>query len=241
MFKEFKEFAMRGNVLDLAVGVIIGAAFGGVVTSLVNDIIMPPIGMAMGGIDFKDYFIALRATDLTSLDAVKKAGVPVIAYGQFLNTVFNFLIVAFAIFLLVKQVNRFQRPAASQRPRTAHFASARFLSKRAGARTAPRFWTRWYKRLMKLHRIAVLMSASPARSRFDAQSELLANLDGHAEKKIVSLAEAVPAEKYSWRPTEGVRSVGEVYMHIAGANYMIPAALGAKAAGRNRPGTWRRP
>ncbi len=102
MFKEFKEFAMRGNVLDLAVGVIIGVAFGGVVTSLVNDIIMPPIGMAMGGIDFKDYFIALRATDLTSLDAVKKAGVPVIAYGQFLNTVFNFLIVAFAIFLLVK-------------------------------------------------------------------------------------------------------------------------------------------
>jgi large conductance mechanosensitive channel len=112
MFKEFKEFAMRGNVLDLAVGVIIGLAFGAVVTSLVNDIIMPPIGMAMGGIDFKDYFIALRATDLTSLDAVKKAGIPVIAYGQFLNTIFNFLIVAFAIFLLVKQVNRFQRPAA---------------------------------------------------------------------------------------------------------------------------------
>jgi large conductance mechanosensitive channel len=112
MFKEFKEFAMRGNVVDLAVGVIIGVAFGGIVTSLVNDIIMPPIGMAMGGIDFKDYFIALRATDLTSLDAVKKAGIPVIAYGQFLNTVFNFLIVAFAIFLLLKQVNRFQRPAA---------------------------------------------------------------------------------------------------------------------------------
>ena len=112
MFKEFKEFAMRGNVLDLAVGVIIGVAFNGVVTSLVNDIIMPPIGMAMGGIDFKDYFIALRATDLTSLDAVKKAGIPVIAYGQFLNTVFNFLIVAFAIFLLVRQVNRLQRPAA---------------------------------------------------------------------------------------------------------------------------------
>jgi large conductance mechanosensitive channel len=112
VFKEFKEFAMRGNVLDLAVGVIIGAAFGGIVTSLVNDIIMPPIGMAMGGIDFKDYFIALRATDATSLDAVKKAGVPVIAYGQFLNTVFNFLIVAFAIFLLVKQVNRFQKPVA---------------------------------------------------------------------------------------------------------------------------------
>jgi large conductance mechanosensitive channel len=111
MFKEFKEFAMRGNVLDLAIGVIIGAAFGGVVTSLVNDIIMPPIGMMMGGIDFKDYFVALRSTDLTSLDAVKKAGIPVIAYGNFVNTVINFLIVAFAIFLLVKQVNRISRPA----------------------------------------------------------------------------------------------------------------------------------
>jgi len=112
MFKEFKEFAMRGNVLDLAVGVIIGAAFGGIVTSLVNDIIMPPIGLAMGGLDFKDLFVALKPTDLTTLDAVKKAGVPAIAYGQFANTVLNFLIVAFAIFLLVKQVNRFKKPAA---------------------------------------------------------------------------------------------------------------------------------
>ena len=144
MFKEFKEFAMRGNVLDLAVGVIIGVAFGGVVTSLVNDIIMPPIGMAMGGIDFKDYFIALRATDLTSLDAVKKAGVPVIAYGQFLNTVFNFLIVAFAIFLLVKQVNRFQRPAAVADQGLPVLLQLRFLSRRAGARTALRFWTGRY-------------------------------------------------------------------------------------------------
>jgi large conductance mechanosensitive channel len=112
MFKEFKEFATRGNVLDLAIGVIIGLAFGAVVTSLVNDIIMPPIGMLMGGVDFKDYFIALKSTDLTTLDAVKKAAVPVIAYGNFLNTVINFLIVAFAIFLLVKQVNRFRTPAA---------------------------------------------------------------------------------------------------------------------------------
>ena len=98
MFKEFKEFAMRGNVLDLAVGVIIGAGIRGVVTSLVNDIIMPPIGMLMGGVDFKDYFIALKSTDLNTLDAVKKAAIPVIAYGNFLNTVINFLIVAFAIF-----------------------------------------------------------------------------------------------------------------------------------------------
>lgn len=110
MLTEFKEFAMRGNVLDLAIGVIIGAAFGSIVTSLVNDVIMPPIGMAMGGIDFKNYFIALRATDAATLDAAKTAGVPVIAYGQFLNTVFNFLIVAFCIFLLVKQINRLKKP-----------------------------------------------------------------------------------------------------------------------------------
>jgi large conductance mechanosensitive channel len=113
MFKEFKEFAMRGNVMDLAIGVIIGAAFGGIVTSLVNDVIMPPIGLAMGGLDFKDYFVALRATDLRTYDVVKKAGVPVIAYGQFLTTVLNFLIVAFCIFLLVKQINRFNKPAAA--------------------------------------------------------------------------------------------------------------------------------
>jgi large conductance mechanosensitive channel len=111
MFKEFKEFAMRGNVLDLAIGVIIGAAFGGVVTSLVSDVIMPPIGLALGGLDFKDYFVALTATDLRTYDEVKKAGVPVIAYGQFLTTVLNFLIVAFCIFLLVKQINRFNAPA----------------------------------------------------------------------------------------------------------------------------------
>ena len=113
MFKEFKEFAMRGNVMDLAIGVIIGAAFGGIVTSLVSDVIMPPIGLALGGLDFKDYFIALRATDLRTYDEVKKAGVPVIAYGQFLTTVLNFLIVAFCIFLLVKQINRFNTPVAA--------------------------------------------------------------------------------------------------------------------------------
>src|SRR6185295_16552746 len=104
MFKEFKEFAMRGNVLDLAVGVILGAAFGAVVTSLVGDVLMPPIGMLMGGLDFKDKFFLLDGdgATLTSLDAVRKAGVPAIAYGAFINTVVNFLIVAFAIFMLVK-------------------------------------------------------------------------------------------------------------------------------------------
>src|SRR5215470_18794258 len=111
MFKEFKEFAMRGNVLDLAVGVIIGAAFGAVVASLVADIIMPPIGKVMGGLDFKDHFIALDGGSYKSLDEVKKAGVPAIAYGNFINTVVNFIIVAFAIFIVVKQVNRFKKPA----------------------------------------------------------------------------------------------------------------------------------
>ena len=111
MFKEFKEFALRGNVLDLAIGVIIGAAFGTVVTSLVGDIIMPPIGKVMGGLDFKDLFFPLDGGTYKSLDEVKKAGVPVIAYGSFINTLVNFLIVSFAVFVLVKQVNRFKKPA----------------------------------------------------------------------------------------------------------------------------------
>jgi large conductance mechanosensitive channel len=111
VFKEFKTFAMRGNVVDLAVGVIIGAAFGTIVTSLVNDIIMPPIGLATGGIDFRNLFVTLRGDTYPSLEEARKGGAVVIAYGAFLNTVVNFLIVAFAIFLLVKQVNRLQGPA----------------------------------------------------------------------------------------------------------------------------------
>jgi large conductance mechanosensitive channel len=111
MLKEFKAFAMRGNVLDLAVGVIIGAAFGAVVTSLVGDMIMPPIGMVMGKVDFKDLYFALDGKVYESLDTAKKMGAPVIAYGNFINTVVNFLIVAFAVFILVKQVNRFSKPA----------------------------------------------------------------------------------------------------------------------------------
>jgi large conductance mechanosensitive channel len=113
MFKEFKEFAMRGNVLDLAIGVIIGAAFGAIVNSLVNDVIMPPIGLALGNVDFKDLFISLKGEAYPSLAAAKAAGAPVIAYGQFFNTVLNFLIVAFVIFLIIKQVNRFKKPAAA--------------------------------------------------------------------------------------------------------------------------------
>src|SRR5436190_2329178 len=101
---------MRDNVVDLAIGVVMGAAFGAVVAWLVGDIIMPPIGRMMGGLDFKDHFIALDGGTYASLDAVKKAGVPAIAYGNFINTVVNFLIVAFAIFMLVKQVNRLKKP-----------------------------------------------------------------------------------------------------------------------------------
>jgi large conductance mechanosensitive channel len=111
MLKEFKEFALRGNVLDLAIAVIIGAAFGVIVNSAVNDILMPPIGMAVGKIDFKDLFVSLDGRTFESLAKAKEAGAPVIAYGQFLNNVINFLIIAFVVFLIVKQVNRLKGPA----------------------------------------------------------------------------------------------------------------------------------
>jgi len=111
MLKEFREFAARGNVMDLAVGVIIGAAFGKIVSSLVNDIVMPPIGMVIGRIDFKNLFVALNGQQYASVADAQKAGVPTINYGVFLNTVFEFLIVAFVIFLLVRQINRLKTPA----------------------------------------------------------------------------------------------------------------------------------
>ena len=113
MLKEFREFASRGNVIDLAVGVIIGAAFGKIVTSAVNDLLMPPIGMALGGVDFADLFVALDGGSYPSLEAAKAAAAPVIAYGQFLNTIIEFVIVAFAVFLMVKQINRLKTPAAA--------------------------------------------------------------------------------------------------------------------------------
>jgi large conductance mechanosensitive channel len=108
MLKEFKEFIARGNVVDLAVGVIIGAAFGKIVTSLVNDIIMPPIGMILGRVDFANLFLALRGSPAT-LDEAKAGNIPVIKYGLFINTLIEFLIVAFVIFLVVKAVNRLKR------------------------------------------------------------------------------------------------------------------------------------
>ncbi|HTM50855.1 MAG TPA: large conductance mechanosensitive channel protein MscL [Bryobacteraceae bacterium] len=111
MLKEFKDFIMRGNVLDLAIAVIIGAAFGAIVTSMVNDLLMPPLGLALGKVDFKDLFISLNGQSYPSLAAAKTAGAPVIAYGQFTNTVINFLVIAFVIFMIVKQANRFKKPA----------------------------------------------------------------------------------------------------------------------------------
>ena len=114
MWKEFKEFAVRGSVIDLAIGIIIGAAFTTVVNSLVNDVIMPPVGYLMGGIDFTDFFIVLRGEDYASLEAAKEAGAVTINYGVFINAIINFLIVAFAVFILVKQVNRFRKQQAAK-------------------------------------------------------------------------------------------------------------------------------
>jgi large conductance mechanosensitive channel len=120
MLREFREFAMRGNVVDLAVGIIIGAAFGKIVSSLVNDLLMPPIGLLLGRVDFSNLFINLSGQPYASLAEAKAAGAPTINYGVFLNTVIDFVIVAFAIFLLVRFINRLarQREAAPAAPTT---------------------------------------------------------------------------------------------------------------------------
>src|SRR6267143_1367049 len=119
MFKEFKAFAMRGNVLDMAVGVIIGAAFGKIVSSLVEDVIMPPIGRLLGPVDFSGLFINLSGKSFETLAEAKKVGAATLNYGLFLNTVINFLIVALAVFLLVQQVNRLApKPAPASAPAT---------------------------------------------------------------------------------------------------------------------------
>jgi large conductance mechanosensitive channel len=106
MLKEFRDFIMRGNVLDLAVAVVIGAAFGAVITSLVNDIVMPPIGYLLGGVNFADLFIVLGGGEFPSLQAAQDAGAAVIAYGKFIQTLINFLIIAFVIFLIIKSFNK---------------------------------------------------------------------------------------------------------------------------------------
>jgi large conductance mechanosensitive channel len=118
MLKEFQEFIARGSVIDLAVGVVVGAAFTAIVNSLVSDILMPPLGLILGGIDFSNFFITLKGTGgYPSLDAAKAAGAVTLNYGQFVNAVIRFLIVAYAIFILVKQVNRlYRKPAAPPSP-----------------------------------------------------------------------------------------------------------------------------
>ena len=116
MLKEFKDFAMKGNVLDMAIGVIIGGAFGKIVSSLVSDVLMPPIGLLMGKVDFSSLFLNLSGTPQPSLTAAKAAGAPTINYGVFLQATFDFIIIAFVIFLLVKQMNRFKKEAPPAPP-----------------------------------------------------------------------------------------------------------------------------
>lgn len=118
MLKEFKEFAMRGNVMDMAIGIIIGAAFGKIVTSFVNDVLMPPLGLFLGNSDFGNKFLTLKGETLATLDAAKEAGSVTLNYGLFINTIIDFAIVAFAIFLLVKQLNRLKKKPAPAPPNT---------------------------------------------------------------------------------------------------------------------------
>ena len=146
MLKEFKEFAMKGNVLDMAVGIIIGAAFGTIIGSLVADVIMPPIGLLLGNVDFANLFLVLKegkvAGPYASLAAAKAAGAVSINIGVFINTVINFIIVAFAIFLLIRNVNRMKRKEEAPtfgalRPKIVPAASLRFRSRPQGALIAP--------------------------------------------------------------------------------------------------------
>src|SRR5712692_2998012 len=119
MLKEFKEFAMRGNMLDMAVGIIVGAAFGQIVNSFVQDVMMPPIGRLVGQVDFSNLFVTLTGQHYDTVAAAKAAGAATLNYGLFLNTIINFLIVAFAVFLLVRQVNRLApKPAPAAAPST---------------------------------------------------------------------------------------------------------------------------
>jgi large conductance mechanosensitive channel len=118
MLKEFKEFAMRGNVLDMAIGIIIGAAFGKIITSLVSDVLMPPIGLLLGKVDFSGLFLNISGKSYPTLAAAKAAGAATVNYGMFLNTVVDFLIVAFVIFLLVRQINRWNKPTPAPAPAT---------------------------------------------------------------------------------------------------------------------------
>jgi len=114
MWKEFKEFIMRGNVMDMAVGIVVGAAFGKIITSFVNDVLMPPIGLLFGKVDFANLFITLSNQSFATLEEAKKAGVVTIKYGLFINTIVDFIIVALAIFLVIRQINRMKRQPAPE-------------------------------------------------------------------------------------------------------------------------------
>ncbi len=118
MFKEFKEFASKGNVVDLAVGVVIGGAFGKIVSSFVADILMPPIGLLLGKVDFSNLFLNLSGKEAKTLAEAKAAGIPTLNYGLFLNSVVDFLIVAFAIFLVIQQINKLKKPEPVAAPAT---------------------------------------------------------------------------------------------------------------------------
>ncbi len=119
MWNEFKKFAIQGNALDLAVGVIIGAAFGKIVSSLVDDVIMPPLGLLIGKVDFSNLFVSLTGQHYDSLTAAKAAGAPTVNYGMFLNNIVNFVIVAFAIFIVVRQINLLRTPEVAAEPAAA--------------------------------------------------------------------------------------------------------------------------
>jgi large conductance mechanosensitive channel len=116
IISEFKDFAMRGSVVDLAIGIIIGVAFGQIITSFVNDVIMPPIGLLLGHMNFSDLFIDLSGKGYSSLAAAKAAGAPVVAYGAFINTVINFIIIAFVVFLIVRMINNMAKKEAKEAP-----------------------------------------------------------------------------------------------------------------------------
>lgn len=123
--EDFKKFAMRGNVMDMAVGVIIGGAFGKIVTSVVNDIVMPPVGMLLGNVDFSNLFISLNGKEYATLEAAKKAGAPILAYGSFMNTVIDFLILAFIIFMMIRQINKLTpEPEPTPEPRVCPYCKS---------------------------------------------------------------------------------------------------------------------
>ncbi len=140
MLDEFKKFAMRGNVVDMAVGIIIGAAFGKIISSLVKDVIMPPIGLLMGKVDFSSLFLNLSGTEYPSLKAAQEAGAPTINYGLFINTVLDFIIVAFAIFMMIKAMNRLmeKKEEEEEAPTT-----KKCTRRRRRPRNAPNAWKRF--------------------------------------------------------------------------------------------------